>query len=225
AAPSQVYIYKLIGVREVQSVADLKGKKLGISSTGGSADVGARVVLRQAGLDPAKDVTLLQVGDVATRQAALLNGAVQAIMDAPPQSLKVEADPRFHVLLDLTAANLPAVNATVVGRRSWVAANRSTVQKYVDSIVQGAARVKRDKALSVAVLQKYAKVDDPQALDAGYEFFSRAITAQPLPRPRDYADTIEQLGQINPKLRGFEPATIMDDSFVKDALSRGLDKA
>jgi ABC-type nitrate/sulfonate/bicarbonate transport system substrate-binding protein len=223
AAPSQVYIYKLIAAAGISSVAGLKGQKLGISGTGSSSDIAARVLLQHAGVDP-KDVTFVSVGDVATRQAALLNGAVQAEMDAPPQSFRLESDPRFHVLVDLTAEKLPAVSATIVGQRSWVNANRPVVQRYVDSVIEGAVRVKQDKAAALAAMRKYTQFDDEQGLSAAYDFFSRAITADPTPRPADFKDTLDLLGRLNPKLRQLDPASIVDDSFARDALARGLGK-
>lgn len=50
--------YTLIGVPEVKSVADLKGRKIGVIETGGGRDVPwIRMLLRKAGLDPDKDVS------------------------------------------------------------------------------------------------------------------------------------------------------------------------
>jgi NitT/TauT family transport system substrate-binding protein len=223
AAPSQVYMYKLIAAKDIATIADLRGKKVGVSSTGGSGDIAARVVLRRAGLEPGKDVFLVPVGDVATRQAAMLNGAVQAEIDAPPQTSKVEANPNFHVLLDLAAEGLPAANGTIVGRRSWVYANRDTVQKYVDSTIQGAVLSKRDQAFAMRVIQKYTTVDDPQALQDAYAFFSHVITTNPTPKAEQFADTIQVLSELNPELRKLNAASMIDDSFVKDALARGVE--
>jgi len=50
--------YTLIGVPQVKSVADLKGRKIGVIETGGGRDVPwIRMLLRKAGLDPDRDVT------------------------------------------------------------------------------------------------------------------------------------------------------------------------
>ncbi len=223
AAPSQVYIYKIIARRELSSLADLKGKKVAISSTGGSSDIAARVVLRRAGLEPNKDVTLMAIGDATTRQAAMLNGAVDAEVEGPPGSNKVESDPKFRVLVDLTAEGLPAANAVVAGQRSWINANRPLVQRYVDSIMQGAARAKRDRDFTIAVIKKYNGIDDEQGLQIAYDFFKNAVTERPLPKLEQFKDGLDVLSEINPRLKGFDVSRIIDDSSVKDALERGVD--
>ncbi len=225
AAPAQVYPYKLIARREIATIQGLKGKKLAISSTGGSSDVAARVVLRRNGLEPNKDVTLTPVGDATTRQVALFNGAVDAEVDGPPGSIRAEQDPKFHVLLDLTAAGIPSANAVVAGQRSWIQANRPLVQKYVDSIIQGAARSKTDRELTITTIRKYNGTDDEQGLQGAYEFFKNSITERPLPKVDQFSDSLEILGELNPKLKGFDVARIIDDSFVQDALKRGVDKS
>ena len=52
ATISPVYPYRLEVSKDIQQPADLKGKKMGIASRGGSADVAGRVVLKKFGIDP-----------------------------------------------------------------------------------------------------------------------------------------------------------------------------
>src|SRR5882672_884866 len=63
----------------IKTLADLKGKKMGVQEPGGFADVMTRIVLKKAGLDPAKDVTFLQTttaGRVQQLTAGATNTAV-----------------------------------------------------------------------------------------------------------------------------------------------------
>src|SRR6266542_6483314 len=57
----------LIAQPEYKSLKDLKGKTLGISSFGATPDVGARMMLTQAGLEPEKDIKVLALGSDAAR--------------------------------------------------------------------------------------------------------------------------------------------------------------
>jgi NitT/TauT family transport system permease protein len=67
-----------------QMLADLKGLKIGISTPGASTDVTLRFLLREAGLDPQKDVTIVPVGDPTTALAGLKNGLIDGNMSVEP---------------------------------------------------------------------------------------------------------------------------------------------
>ena len=62
-------------------------------------------------------------------------------------------------------------------------------------------------------------------LDYTYDFFANEVwPAYPHVRPEQFSDAISELGKTNEKVRTFNPATILDDSFVQDAEKRGLGK-
>jgi ABC-type nitrate/sulfonate/bicarbonate transport system substrate-binding protein len=67
-----------------EPLKDLKGKKLGIVVRGGAGEAWIDLVLKSAGLDPKKDVTLVAVGPPPTALAALKNGRIDATYSAPP---------------------------------------------------------------------------------------------------------------------------------------------
>src|SRR5262249_11199974 len=64
--------------REIQRFQDLKTKIVGISQIGGRAGEIARMVVKNNGLDPDRDVTYLAVGGTMSRLAALSGGRIQA---------------------------------------------------------------------------------------------------------------------------------------------------
>src|SRR5206468_3251632 len=73
-----VYPFVLEVAAKITSIADLKGKKIGVSSVGSSSDIATRAALKKLGLDPDKDVTIVPVGSAAQRTAAMLSGAIDA---------------------------------------------------------------------------------------------------------------------------------------------------
>src|SRR4029078_7101167 len=70
--------YEMVVSKDIKTVEDLKGKKLGIARFGGSADFLARWGLEKHGLTPGKDVIILQTGGNPERLAAVSQGAIQA---------------------------------------------------------------------------------------------------------------------------------------------------
>jgi NitT/TauT family transport system substrate-binding protein len=217
-----VYPYLFEVVPEITSVQDLVGKKVGVSNIGGSADIATRVVLRQQGLDPDKDVTIVATGSSQNRTAAMLSGAIQAGMAAPPENLAVEAV-GLHPLFDLASLHLPSANTAVVMQRAYVDANHDLVQRYVDALVEASVQVKNDKPGTVAVFKSYFKSDDDHAMGLAYDFFANEVVQPlPFPRPEQFKDSIETLSGSNPKIREVDLGRLLDASFVQSAADRGL---
>ena len=95
-----VFPYTLYVSKDIRNAAELKGKKLAVSTVGGSGYVAMQYALRKLGLDPDKDVAMLQVGDFGTRLASLASGTVQGTLLLPPFTLastraRLEAALRF----------------------------------------------------------------------------------------------------------------------------------
>ena len=220
---SPVYPYVLEVTSDINSPEDLVGKKVGVATFGGSADIATRVVLRQNGIDPDKDVTFIATGSSANRTAALLSGAIQAGMaGGPPDTLELEAQ-GLHPLFDLAALKLPTANATIIAKREWVNANHEAVQRYVDSLVEAATHLKQDKPGSIAVLKKYFKSDDDAVMEAAYDFFANEVTPSlPYPKPEHFSDAVTQLSANNPRIAQVDLASLLDPSFVQSAADRGL---
>jgi NitT/TauT family transport system substrate-binding protein len=219
-----VYPFVLEVNASIKSVADLRGKKVGVSAPGSSSDIATRIALRKMGLDPDKDVVITAVGSVQQRTAAMITGALDAGLAQPPDTIALE-DKGYHVLYDLAAQKLLSANTAVVVQGSYLAQNRDIVQRYVDSLTQAIVRERNDKAFSITVLQKYLKVDDQKALAAAYEFYSKSVLpSTPEVRAEHFADSVTTLGASNEKVKIFDLAKLIDNSFVLDAVRRGLDK-
>src|SRR5437899_3235036 len=80
----------LIAQPEYKSLKELKGKTLGVSSYGATPDVGARMMLKQIGLDPEKEIKVLALGSDAVRIMALKQRVVDLIVISPPADSQME---------------------------------------------------------------------------------------------------------------------------------------
>lgn len=217
-----VFPYVFMAPSSIATMQDLKGKKVGVSKIGGSADVATRVALTSAGLDPKTDVTIVETGSAANRVAALRSGAIQGGVSQPPESTKLQTQ-GFHVLLDMAKQKLPASNTVVATTRAYLKAHKQVIQEYVDSLVQAIAKIRKDKAAAEQVLSKWEKLTDAATLDDTYNFYvNEVFPAYPTPAAAQYQAGIDQLKTTNPKLTGFDVTKVLDPSFVKNAQSRKL---
>src|SRR3954467_1571272 len=82
--------YVMVSQPSVRSIQDLKGKVIGTSSFGAASDYAIRVALLKGGVDPKKDVTIIQVGGSGGRLAALQAGTIQATVLVAPYNIQAE---------------------------------------------------------------------------------------------------------------------------------------
>ena len=76
--------FELIARRDIKSLAELKGKTVGISRYGASTEYALRFGLKANGIDPDKQIKMLAVGEDAARIAGLQNGTLAAIVSQVP---------------------------------------------------------------------------------------------------------------------------------------------
>ncbi|HLY67640.1 MAG TPA: ABC transporter substrate-binding protein [Chloroflexota bacterium] len=225
ATLTPVYPYKFEAAPSIKSFADLKGKPVGMSSIGGAVDIITRIVLQKNGLNPDKDVTLVPDNGSTFRIDALLGGATVAAMADPPGLQKIEAQ-GFHTLADPAADKIPTANSTIVASRAWINVHHDLMQAYVDAIVEGTARTKKDKAFAVSVMKKYFKSDDDKVMGDTWDFFANEVEPSiPVTTPEQFTETINGLAKENPKVKDYDISKAIDASFVKSAADRGLDKS
>ncbi len=216
-----VYPYELLVDPSITDTSQLKGKTFGISNFGSSSDVATRLLLKKFGLDPSTDVKIVAVGSGTNRSAALQSGAIQAEVDAPPNSIPLKAA-GFKVLYNLAGAGLPNLNSAMVVRRSWRDSNHDLAQRFVDAEIEGLNLVRANPTLAAKSLASVLKLDSDIALQSSQWAVANVYSKVPFVRPEAFADSIELLSQQNEKLIGFDQNTIIDNSFVQSAQDRGL---
>src|SRR6266508_4421539 len=153
----------------VQKPEDLKGKSIGISRFGTSIDTAARIAIQHYGLEPIKDVSLVQIGAVSSAVAALRGGRIHAAILSYPTIIQARRE-GFREILDIASLGTPYASTGVTVRRSFMTQRRDVVTNYLKSILEAIARVKKDKPFAMEVMGKYLRTKDHEVLDETYEF-------------------------------------------------------
>ena len=200
--------------------SDLKGKTLGIVTKGGSSEVALLACLKQINIDPSKDVTIQAIGGVPALASAMISGAVYAGPGHPPDTT-VLTKAGFKVAVDLAKQKVPATDNAMVTTRTYANANKTAVQRYVDSLVQAVARGKKDKPFGIGVLKKMLNISDEAALNETYDFYVTGIfPVYPHTDIAAFNSSRDSLVATNPKVKDLDVTKVVDDSFVQDAEKR-----
>ena len=218
--------YQFYAGPDIQTVADLKGKKIGITTAGGSYDAAIRIVLPKLGLEPDKDVTLIPTGSIPNVTAALFNHAIDgAPLVVSPASFRAVQGGNFHEVFDFAKNAGPYAAGLVVVKRDYLAQNRDVVQRYIDGLVQGIARFKADRATSLQVDKKYLDETDDTLVARTYDYFVQNVTpSQPLPKPEQFTEILASMARTNDAVKNVDLNKALDPSLVQSAIGRGLDK-
>lgn len=141
--------YALMSAKGLKSVADLKGKTIGITGIGGMGEFTVVESLRRNGLIKDRDFTVLNIeGGPAARIAALKSGKVQAVPLTPGQRVQAEND-GFTLLLD-TRETLTEIPSTIVAStREFASASPDKVVRFLRALGKGMDLIRRDKEKAI----------------------------------------------------------------------------
>ena len=148
-------MYYLVGKKELRTVAELKGKKIGVSTFGGTSDLSARLLLKQHGIDE-KNTTLLQFGSEGTRVGALKAGAADAIIVPVPAVAILKQEGYNELAFVGDAVDFASNGYTTTEKR--IKENSQEVKKVVRSIYRGLRFAKDNPEETIKIIEKEWKI-------------------------------------------------------------------
>ncbi|MEO6164553.1 MAG: ABC transporter substrate-binding protein [Candidatus Binatia bacterium] len=211
--------YELIVQESIKTKEQLKGKSLGISRIGSASDVVARVFLKHLGLEPDKDVAILQVGGSSERAAAFRTGRIAAFPSPPGVSHLTKGMPQ-RVLVSTADFPKPYPFPYICGTttKSYLATNRSTVKRLVMALSEGSHFFKTRKEESKQILAKYSRQNDPAYLEAAWEINAKLLDRVP------YVGREGMDIQLKDALSKKPSSTVKVDDIVDDTIVAELEK-
>jgi NitT/TauT family transport system substrate-binding protein len=149
---------------------DLKGKRIAIGSFGAAADLALRVVARQDGLDPDRDLVRLQMGGAAARYAALTSGSVDATILTLPYNLQAEKAGYKDLLWLGERLELPLSGLAV--RDETIQKNSKQVLSFVRAVFRAMAFAAANPEETKKMLVNWLRLD-PEVAARSYELGKR----------------------------------------------------
>jgi NitT/TauT family transport system substrate-binding protein len=148
--------YFLMAKPQFKSVAELKGKYIGISRFGGTTDLAARVALNKNGLDPQRDVVLIMIGLPSTRLAALMAGSVDATIANPPDNVLLKQKGFTELLFLGDAIEFPSNGFATTEKR--LVEQRDQVKRVLRALYRGLVFARERPADAIALIEREWKL-------------------------------------------------------------------
>lgn len=212
--------YELVVHESIKTVEDLRGKNIGISRIGSASDVAARVLVKALGLEPVKDVPILQVGGAPERAGAFRSGRI-AGFPSPPGIIKL-AEGMPHRVLISTADfqkrfDFPFICATTT--KSFLSSRRETAKRVLMALIESTHFFKTRKEESKKIIAKYNRQNNPAYLEEAYTAVAKLYDRVPLVT-REGTEV-----QIKEALARKPGATLRVEDIVDDSIVRELEKS
>jgi NitT/TauT family transport system substrate-binding protein len=195
---------------DIKTPEDLKGKKFGVSRFGALSDLVIRRYLKNFGLDPAKDVTIVQIGGIPEQLAAMKAGAISGGSMSPPV-LTAAKKAGFKELADFETLNYKYPATVIASTKSFIQRQRATALNFLRGEIEGIHAIRTQKNFAINVLKKYMRISDPEILEEGYRYALRFIQPRPFPTLEETRAVLDELKRPEAKPENFVDLSLMQE--------------
>lgn len=203
---------------------DLRGKTIGVTTFGSSTDFSIRYLIKRWGMEPDKDIRVLQMGGQPQIVAGMAAGAVQGGVLSSPSDFKAKKA-GFQVLVDFKTVGLDYPTVSLVSTRSFIKKDPQTVGRFLMAYSEGTERLYRDKEFTMKVIGKYTKTEDREALESGYTFATTFIERPPRLPYKAVETILAQIAEKEPKAKTHRVEEFIDPTFYNELEKSGFFKS
>lgn len=206
---------------KVSKMEELKGKAIGVTRYGSNTDISARFAIRKAGMQPEKDVALIQLEDYAGIMGGIQSGRIAAGALADPFTDHAKKL-GYKEIADIAALGLEFPFVGIVTKKTFIKEQPDLVQRFVRAYTESIALYKNNRELAKQVTSKYTGIKDPEILNSTVDFYAPKLASVPYPTIGGIRFVLDQVATRDPRAKNFVPETFMDLRFVKQLEDSGF---
>ncbi len=208
-------LYRMVVRPEIKSVSDLKGKRVGVSRFGAGADRATRLLLARLGLNPEKDVVLVQVGGAPTRIAALSAGTIDATIVEPPDHKKAQ-EAGMRVMANMEEMNIPFQHTGLVTTRTHLAKAPDVSRRVVKSFVDAIQIASVNPEVAKRAFRKHLRLQQERDLDDAYQVLRSFLPKKPYPTLEGFKAVLAELADQIPAAKSADPKDFVDTRLLEE---------
>ena len=207
-------VFSLMAKSELKRIADLKGKKIGITRIGSSTHTSALYALSSAGLK-AVDVQLLPLVEVPNIFTALAAGQIDAGVVSPPTNARAKKA-GFVELMNIAKDGPEFVSVAVGTSRAYVKANEEIVRRVVRAYAEGIQIFKSNKAAAFRMFENQLKVKEPEIQEDTYNQFREYLAFPPYVSRKGMETVLAEIADREPPAKNAKAEDFLDMRFVAE---------
>jgi ABC-type nitrate/sulfonate/bicarbonate transport system substrate-binding protein len=219
--------YDLVTRSNIKRAEDLRGKRFGLTSIGGTTWMGALLWLEHLGLDQQRDNILFQViGDQTVQAQAMESGSIDvAVLDGVfSRRLKQKG---FHILGDFSDLNQRLVGQAMVVSRPFLQQRPDVLENYLKAEIEALAFAlgPKNKPVVIKTLMGRLRVN-PASAEEGYQDLLRGVDRKPFPSLEGLRNTQRLMKITSPKVGEVKVEDVLDNRIIRKLDESGfIDRA
>ena len=205
----------LIAQPDIKSVAQLRGKNIGIMSPEGSLAVVAREILRKNGMDPGKDVNLVVMGGDEVRFPALQTKSIQATLFSTGMSLKAQKEGFTKLAMAGDYANL--IEGGLATSNDRIKQSPDKIFHFIRAALKGLHFFVAKREPSIKIMMDALRLKDHELVNAIYEIQSKLVLREGFTDDKVLQSMIDEMKKTTKVQRDIKVSDVFDLTFVKKA--------
>lgn len=220
-----VFPYKIMVTKDIAKPEELKGKTGHIGAPFGTIpDTALRFALVKLGIDPERDVKLVQLPkpDPALIIAQMEKGEVQFGPLAPPFD-RIAEKRGFRTLMALPDLGIPWQQNGEWVQRSYLKTNRDNVLRFLRALADAMKVYFDQKEKTINYLMEFIG-SNREDTEYAYAAFAKWTDRSPRPRAETIRTTLDAIKKGSPKAASADPASFVDASLFEQLVKEGYFK-
>ena len=223
AATVNTLPYSVVAAKGITTWNQLKGKRVGISRFGSGTDTAMRLVVRRYGLDPAKDLVILQGGTQPSRLQAVSAGSLDATLVSPPLDLTAKKQ-GLSILVNIADLGIPYPQLVIETTERYNREQPQVVKNFLKGFIEGLHYAAARKEETKKTITKYLKTDDPEILEATYRSFLQVTDYSAVPNLEGIRNAMDEVAARIPAVKSKKPEDFVESRFLKELEKEGFFK-
>lgn len=205
--------FVLMAREGITSAEQLRGKKIGISRFGSNTDFVVKLAATQLGLNPKRDIQVIQVGGQETRMVAMKAGAIDATVFGPELVL-VGRKFGFNPLLDFVSKGIEYQHAGVAARTDYLKSQADPMRRFMRAYVESIHYYLAHRDEAVRKTLQLLKVNDRQIGEFGFDIRLKTLPADGKPTVKGIQLCLDDAAEDDPKAKTITAQSLIDHSFL-----------
>jgi NitT/TauT family transport system substrate-binding protein len=214
----------LVTTPDITTAQDLKGKTYGVSRFGSLTDLGLKRAVSELGLDPEKDIKMIQTGGVPENLLFMQQGVIKGGLISSP-TLERAKDLGYREFMNLANLKYRYPGTALVTTDSFIRSRPQTVNRFLKATVEGIKYAKANPDFTVRILGKYTRNTDTKLLMSAFKSYVLGyIRDVPTVTPAEMDAVLEDIATRNPKAKGANPRQFYDPAPLEQLAKEGFIK-
>jgi NitT/TauT family transport system substrate-binding protein len=214
----------LVTTADITTAQDLKGKTYGVSRFGSLTDLGLKRAVAELGLDPEKDIKMIQTGGVPENLLFMQQGVIKGALISSP-TLEKAKELGYREFMNLANLKYRYPGTALVTTDSFIRSRPQTVNRFLKATLEGIKYAKANPDVTIRILGKYTRTTDTKVLTSAFKSYILGyIRDIPTVTHPEMEAVMEDIASRNPKAKGVDVRQFYDPAPLEQLAKEGFIK-